>query len=386
MTSVERFGNSLIIFFFAVFLLAPLAIWPTDIQPLPSLIENRVKAKPPGPLFGEKPLAEWIPQAEEYIGDHLGLRDTLIQVRNFLLIRFFGQSPTDRVIRGRDGWLFLATARNLAYYQAQNLYTDKELIAWRQRLQANKDYINNQGARYLIVIAPNKDTIYPEFMPKSIPRLSKISRLTQLDRFLEEESEIELLDVSPRVRENKTDTALLFRKGGSHWNSLGAFFGYTSIMEKIREWYPEVRTLQLSNFEQIDEKPMTCDLQIMTGMEHLLHFETTEIIPKDKEGVRAKTLEMPKVKGLTPQQQPLVTEVEGAPLKVVILHDSFMESMKPFLSETFGRTAFFHLFYYSPSTTFVESVREIVEREKPDLVIHETVERSLQAGVNFPVY
>ncbi|MEM7351252.1 MAG: hypothetical protein AAF657_10630, partial [Acidobacteriota bacterium] len=209
MLSLARFDQILLTFLFVVFLFSPVASWLADVQPLPDLLENRTRAASPKELPADSSVAERIKSTEAYVEDRLGLRDTLIQLRNRVLIRFFGQSPNDKVIVGRDDWLFLAANKNLEYYQARELYTEQQLTVWGQRLQANKDFIESLGSKYLIVIAPNKDTIYPEFMPASIPRFSDISRLQQLDRYLEETTDVELLDPSPWLIEQKSEGRLL---------------------------------------------------------------------------------------------------------------------------------------------------------------------------------
>ena len=68
---------------------------------------------------------------------------------------------------------------------------------------------------------------------------------------------------------------------------------------------------------------------------------------------------------------PLLTERPGPQLpRAVMFRDSFAECMIPFLSEHFRRILYIHLepeeFHY-----------DLVEREKPDMVIQEMVERKL---------
>jgi len=56
--------------------------------------------------------------------------------------------------------------------------------------------------------------------------------------------------------------------------------------------------------------------------------------------------------------------------RLVMLHDSFGDSLKPLLAEHFRRAAFFR----TPRVSL-----QALDREKPDVVIQEIVERSLMS-------
>ena len=65
-------------------------------------------------------------------------------------------------------------------YRATRPFTPEQLEAYRQILEARRDWLAARGIPYLLVIPPNKDTIYPEFMPAAYNKLHPRSRLDQL--------------------------------------------------------------------------------------------------------------------------------------------------------------------------------------------------------------
>ncbi len=102
--------------------------------------------------------------------DHFGFRNTLI--RGVALTRFHGLgADTDgRVLVGRDGWLFLRPDgdQNFIAFRGLNPFSDDELNAWQHVLEQRAAWLAARGIPCLFVIPPNKETVYPEYLPDEV--------------------------------------------------------------------------------------------------------------------------------------------------------------------------------------------------------------------------
>jgi alginate O-acetyltransferase complex protein AlgJ len=141
---------------------------------------------------------EYIRDLEQYYKDKFGFRKNMIQSYSIAKVFWLGESSSSNVILGKKGWFFLSKAGNqneLNYYRGINPFTQKELAQWKFVLEKRKNWLDSQGIRYLLVIAPNKTTIYPEFLPKSINYVTKESRLDRLLSYMKQNSNVEILDL-----------------------------------------------------------------------------------------------------------------------------------------------------------------------------------------------
>jgi hypothetical protein len=290
------------------------------------------------------------------------------------------QTPSNpAVILGKDNWFFLAGNYGLEYYQSRTLLTPAELARWKSSLEYDRDILRNRNIRFLIVIAPNKDTIYPEYMPDNIAKFQQQSRLDQLLDYLGSSPDLDILDLRPVLIQAKGEE-LLYDRSDTHWNGNGAYLAYQAIINKAKTWFPELEPLSLENFS-IQSVPSAGDLVALLGLSDSLKDPISDVVQTTPTKTHEVTYELPASDKPIPSHYflPDVFQIDDPELpRAVIFHDSFGNRLMPLLSQNFQRTAFFQTEYYSE----YESPMEILNRENPDLVIYEFVERSLQ----FPDY
>src|SRR5262249_58186017 len=93
------------------------------------------------------------------------------------------------------------------------------------------------GARYLIAIAPDKQSMYPELVPARYgpPAPGVLSEL--LER-LPAHPRLDVLDLYPALRPHR-DIQLYF-KGDTHWNANAGFYAAQAITDRLRASLPAV--------------------------------------------------------------------------------------------------------------------------------------------------
>ncbi len=217
------------------------------------LVQMRTGLPPDYPLAGvETPstrpaggLAPWWSgtlQADfdAWINQRIGLRGILVRTANQINYRLFGELPKrsgTQVLLGRDGMLF-----EKAYVDAYNGngsrpgWELRNISSSTRRLQ---DRLAQDGIAFLLVIAPSKAEIYPEFLPKEADVAGRPERRSNYQNFVPylREAGVNLMDAHELFLEWKQEPGapLLFAKGGTHWNEYGAARVVAQIMERLRD-------------------------------------------------------------------------------------------------------------------------------------------------------
>lgn len=360
-----RAANVVLVVLFLAAIWAPMTIHLFGI-PTSQLAENRVRAARPTLEFDRAALTTYPGRFEAYFNDCFGLRDQLIRWHNVMLVQGLGVSSSSSVMLGRAGWLYLSSESSVEDYRRSRPFTREELEAWGTALEAKRNWLASRGIRYLVAVAPNKHTIYPEFMPGMVKPLHRATRLDQLGRYLRNHSNITFVDMRKPLL-NAKEKAILYHLRDTHWNGLGALVGYQTIATELHRWFPNLRPMQESDLrkKRFQRQP---DLSLMLGLDELL----TDINFEPRAGSRARQVAPGAWAASTPEgrnKPPWVSECDtpGLP-RAVVFGDSFFGPMYGFFAEHFARLCYV---WHVPFNL------EIIEQERPQVVIEEFVERKL---------
>ena len=105
---------------------------------------------------------------EQYIDDRMPFRNQLIYANSLADYRLFQTDTTGKVIVGKEGWLFLrdsSDGSSMTDYKGENLYSEAELQEFAIHLQETKNAFAAAGAEFVVYIAPDKERMYPEYLP-----------------------------------------------------------------------------------------------------------------------------------------------------------------------------------------------------------------------------
>jgi alginate O-acetyltransferase complex protein AlgJ len=352
----------------AVFLLmlyTPMVIMLLTPDGATSSFENRPLAQ--FPALANRPLKDILTDIEAYVSDQFGLRETLASLHGALYYYGFNTSSSESVVIGKANWLFYASTaseNSIEDYRGLIRLPDDYLRDAAGYLQARKDWLEAQGIRYLFVIAPDKHTIYPEYVPDTYTVLNTERRIDQFIAHVQANTDVDLLDLRAPLREAKDTGAKVFLQYDTHWSVQGAYTGYQAIVAHlgiaaIDGWMP-VPALH------------TGDLGLLMGLrltEQTLHYEYPEAC--------AQPAETP-----LPDDLPYWVELHAFRCasgmgNALIFHDSFVDPMRIFLAEHFAHSLFAKARYEpalaAPLVAFVQ----------PDVVIEEMVERRVQSYFDY---
>ncbi|MDO5444733.1 MAG: hypothetical protein Q4F31_03835 [Eubacteriales bacterium] len=168
---------------------------------------------------------EVLSEASSWFDDRFALRQQLSTAWSRINALLFGCSVNDDVILGQEGWLFFADSLN--DYTGQ-LLPDEVIESAALHLAELRDCCHENGAEFVFTVAPNKNSLYPEYMPKRIPA-GKNSNVDRLYRRLSELG-VDYADLHEAFRGK--DEVLYFHTD-SHWNSKGAAVAADNILSAV---------------------------------------------------------------------------------------------------------------------------------------------------------
>lgn len=363
-------GSFFTIMLFLMVIYAPFLDIFLNISTPPLKVENRQLASEP--RLDIHYLDKFPPEGDAWFNDHFNFRNDLILINSWIKLNIFGITPYDKVAEGEDGWLFNAH-EYLESYRSKDLFTDLELEKFKEAFEYRKKWLAENNIKFYISIPPNKPDIYEEFIPKYVYQKHGYSKYDQLKTYLEENTEIQIIDLKDALISKKS-AGLLYYKTDPHWNDLGAFYAYQTIVERIQEDFPGIIPLKKENFtirfDTIDGKVLARMLNMADEFMDVEAKLTPLISMKAKYGQK-KNYPIPAdfpYKG----EYEMVRMVPGsAQPKALIIRDSFTNAMKIYFDETFSTTV------YLWDEWKYRLNKEIVENEKPDLVLFIVVEKNL---------
>jgi hypothetical protein len=355
--------NFLIVMFIAVISL-PLVGKLLPVEGAFALTENRRPAPLPtiqlgGPGWGYS-VVSFPRRFERYWNDSFAFRWYLIRGHSLIKLAL-GVSPSPKALVGLDGYLFYAGEQSVDYFRAVKPFTPAELAHWRQDLEERRAWLAARGIQYLVVVAPNKETIYPEFMPPGLRPVRAETRLDQLLADVHEHSNIDILDLRDALKAAKR-LGRVYHKTDSHWNDAGALVAADEILARVKAWFPDINAAPMAGSLVKREAPGG-DLARILALEDRFSEERIEWMPGAPAQARQARGEDEASRDIT------ATECDGCDgPRAVMNQDSFNSNLAPLLAERFSRMV------------FVDGTRldhALIERERPALVIQEFVERAL---------
>jgi hypothetical protein len=334
--------------------------------------EYRPLAAMPRLMLDRSALRSYPSQFEAFFNDRFGFRTELIHGLSIIQVQWLGTSSSPKVVVGKKGWLFSADLPGGADYKASRPLTLEELNRWQHLLEARRDWLAARGIRFLFVPAPDKQTVYPEDLPRPLRRQHQAgSRLEQLLAHLRAHSDVPVLDLREPLRQAKARERL-FDVTDTHWNTRGAYVGYRRIMDTLSLWFPELHPLPRDAFDEVSTVRSGGDLARMLVLEDRMPEESLGLVLRNPRPV------VPKHPGIEVPHEPAAFALEQPDPRLpraVVFCDSFTTQMFPLLAQHFRRLV---IIWHQNYPTFHA---DYLERERPDVVIQEVVERKIGLAV-----
>ncbi len=283
-----------------------------------------------------------------YFEEHFAFRQELVAANAMLRGKVLGVSASDQVVVGKDDWLYYAGT--LDDYLGENLMSEKGLANAVHNIGLMQQYVESRGSKFIITVAPNKNSVYGDNMPSNYLRGEENNH--SLLAPLLGQAGIHYVDLY-HIFESSDE--FLYLRGDSHWNNKGALLVCQRLMDALGKEYDasaysayEVRKEHIGDLEKML-------YSVAVKPEDNVYYDRVPIYAyvNDVEDTEADWIET-----INPNGQ-------GS---LLMYRDSFGNSMLPFLANEFEYGYFSRLVPYNLTN---------LDQYRPEYVIVERVERRL---------
>jgi alginate O-acetyltransferase complex protein AlgJ len=345
--------------------------WFNIVEEVASTENRRLKSFPD---LDSISIEDYPKELEDYLIDHISIRNQMIRFYNKLNIFVFRSSPVVvSAFIGKGGWFYFS-GEELKTFIGQELFTEQQLIDFKKELFHRKEIIEtNYKANVFLAIVPNKANIYPEYMPDHLVKSLSGGYGKQAHDYLHTNN-FPVIDLFTALTEAK-NLGPLYYKTDNHWNDLGGFVAANAILTEFKKVTPTVNNLRLEDYPIKPVKEKAGDIAKMLSIED--EVADSNYIPSRPGGFFSYQKDLKKYG--SPKEFPYPWEYEHTRYRdhdslptVLIIRDSFGSSPFPYLSEQSKKcTIIFDSWHYGLN-------EEIISGEKPDIVLYLILESQLK--------
>ena len=239
-----------------------------------------------------------------------------------------------RVIQGRFNWLYYAGDNSIAYYSGTNILSNEEMKEWADLMQQLKDACDEKGIKLGMMIMPNKEQVYPEYMPSYTVKTTK-KREDVFEEYVSENTDVDFVYPIEELKSGKKYYEMYFPYD-THWTQAGAFVGMMALYEKMG-----IETTNLSDLEVLPT-PFTqkglidtgsLDADMYTGDTDYVIFYKPEYTVNWFDGEKSFIM---------PTNVYRSTSDNPDNEKILMIGDSFRLAMIPYLSQDYSELCVAH--------------------------------------------
>lgn len=312
---------------------------------------------------------------ERWFLDNYGLKYEMVRA-NAKLYKSLGTSPLkEQYLFGKNGFMYLGNSFDnvVSISTGKNLFSKEELEEFTNNLKIYKNFFQKRGIPAYITIAPNKHTLYPEFLPSYLD----INEKTKYDQIIEYEGDmLNIINLRNRLINAKTEYKdLLFYKTDTHWTRLASFIAYSEIIRILKQDFPNLYVQTMNDFT-LAVDTVGGDLAYNSNLlntvnDHVINLSYSTNLYRVETVTLSEKID---------KNDPLHTINIGEEVVVInnnqekcllFIHDSFGATITDF-HQSFGKVVHVH-----PFSVDMDNIERVVEKYKPDIVLFEFVERYL---------
>lgn len=153
--------------------------------------------------------------------------------------QLFGIVNNGNVLVGKEKFLFEMRNEETGYdylkdYMGRSAFTKEESAAIFAELARRQAAYAETGTEYLLVIIPNAQSVYSEYMPGYIGSISKNTRLSQLSEYLVQNGFSSFVDLTGPLK-NAKSAGLLYNNTENSLNALGVYYAYRAVYDRFSD-------------------------------------------------------------------------------------------------------------------------------------------------------
>jgi len=263
---------------------------------------------------------QYLQQAGDWFESRFAFRKQMVTAYSLVLGNVFDTSSIPGVVTGTNGWLYYADT--IPDYQRTSIMTGRQLHNAVRHVYLVNEYCENNDIEFFLVIAPDKNTLYPEQMPYYYPAGEGDSNMFLLMQALE----IERIPHSNLWMTFEEEEGTFYFARDSHWNNMGAAMAAHEILSSIGVDHTNYRMMPYSieRIHQGDLEQMIYPGAVRPEEDYV--FDTPPVF----------TYDAPVQSNFDFRIQTTGTGTED----LLMYRDSFGSSLLPFMAEPFDNALF----------------------------------------------
>ena len=357
----NKFGVILILFLF--FLIMPNIIYRIFYKNFDHAnYENRTLASKP--ILVLTNINEYPKKYEEYFNDYLPFRNELVKLKNLNDIFIFKNVFNSIVFLGKEKWLFHKWNNTYSFNEEQLETAKNNLIHFRDELKKN-------NIDFILLICPDKQLIYPEYVPNYIKGKLPNNGTEIFVEYIKDNTDIKVVYPKEEFLKYK-DKYQLYYKYDAHWNTLGAYIGYTELTRILNIDNKSIESFKILEFDSAyrnsnkDSSLFYNDIARMVSLNDIKKFRddiiyiledykyTITNITDDWSSSRISNYNLDNFKNNR---------------NILIIKDSYSFEMMDYIITTFKQSEFINIGSFK---------NENITEYKPDIIVFQSVERYLK--------
>ncbi|WP_213768603.1 hypothetical protein [Caballeronia sp. dw_19] len=265
------------------------------------------------------------------------------------------QALEKTIMRGQNDFLFFTDHEVIEQLSGAYALSNEELGVWTGALNNRYVWCKERGIEVRYLFVPEKHVVYSDYLPDV--GISENRPVIQILNGLPEPVRQACLYPIEQLKEAR-QTRDLFYKTDTHWNHWGSFLTYNLLMDSLPARF-NLRKVTLDDLKVTQRKTIG-DLGVRLEPEE---EERSEVLSHATE-LPFKRIYDNSVFSRGNTSVFLSPRVDAP--RVVVFRDSFFNDILPHMIPVFSRTV---------AVSSLDMHYDLIEAEKPDLVVFEVIER-----------
>jgi hypothetical protein len=255
--------------------------------------------------------------------------------------------------------------RMISKFQGKQLLSDRQLQNMASKLEDIKTYLDNKRVPLVVMFCTDKESIYPEFYPKSIKRGPEPIQLDVITSYLQSHTSVDVFNIRQALLAEKNNYLMYPVSSGdlTHYTQIAAFFAYRELMKHINVYLPQIVPYTLNNIEisydEIGTPNATLKIEKRYQRAHSNYFDDFVLGEANRASNAAFENNDPDLP------------------TILLLRDSYAEEgfFIKYVAQHFGKTIMTHW-------TNMSYFEELCKQVNPDIVVFESAEREIVSFAN----
>jgi hypothetical protein len=310
-------------------------------------------------------------KVDDFVNDNFTLRNYSIDKHKEFYFYFSDNAEIGEVLKGKDGWFEFYSGLTKNYWE--NGFSDGEITYWHEKLLARQKYFESKGIKFYTFIVPIKLSLMPEKFPKKYSEFPEpgSQKLIKYNKNLGNK-----LNLTGFKESLEKDPEKYYFKSDFHWNEDGGYEGYQQVYNELINNGVKMKKIEKDSCRVEKIGKYSGDLIQFMGIQNDSFVDqysdkNSNHYLCDSSNIRADNL-------MSEYNLPTVSKTYSENSnydKAVILRDSYVSYMSPFLAPSFSQIDMF-----SSPTFFENNSFDFIQKNKPDVVIQIFVESNMRRG------